>query len=79
MTPFEVHDEVLSILQAEARWKGPMPKGALDQHLDSMQRLALIVAIEDRFQICFDPDDEDRIRDLDDLLASVVTKVKERE
>lgn len=79
MTSCQVRDEVLSILQAEARWNGPMPQGPLEHHLDSMQRLALIVAIEDRFQICFDADDEARIRDLDDLLAGVITKVKERE
>jgi len=70
----EVRDVVEAIARDEAKWKGPLPAGPLDRHLDSIQRLALVVAIEDRFQICFDPEDEQRIRSIDDLVAGIIAK-----
>jgi acyl carrier protein len=72
-----LRDEITEILRVEANWDGPFPAGGLDQHLDSMQRLALVVAIEDRYRICFEPEDEQRIRDLDDLLACIAAKLEE--
>ena len=37
--------------------------GDLADHLDSIQRLTLVVAIEDHFEICFDESDEAEITD----------------
>lgn len=74
--PQHVRDDIAEILRDEVRWEGPFPRGGLDQHLDSMQRLALVVAIEDRFQICFEPEDEQRIHDMDDLLRCIAVKVE---
>ncbi len=74
----EVREVVAAIARDEANWKGPLPDGPLDRHLDSIQRLALVVAIEDRFEICFDPEDEQRIRSVDDLVAGILTKLGER-
>ena len=75
MIPQHLRDDVTSILRDEVRWDGPLPEGGLDQHLDSMQRLALVVAIEDHFQICFEPEDEKGIFTMDDLMRCIADKV----
>ena len=49
--------------------------GDLADHLDSIQRLTLVVAIEDHFKICFDESDEDEIVSLDDLVKAIKTKL----
>lgn len=74
----EVRETVAALARDETNWKGPLPEGPLDRHLDSLQRLALVVAIEDRFQICFDPEDEQRIRSVEDLVAGIVSKLGAR-
>jgi len=73
-----VREVVAAIARDEANWKGPLPEGPLDRHLDSIQRLTLVVAIEDRFQICFDPEDDQRIRSVDDLVAGIVARLGAR-
>lgn len=72
----QLRDDVSSILRDEVEWKGPLPQGELGKHLDSLQCMALIVAIEDRFRICFDPEDERAILTMDDLLGCVAGKLK---
>ena len=49
--------------------------GELADHLDSIQRLTLVVAIEDHFEICFDESDEAAITNLDDLVQAIKTKL----
>ena len=78
MEAHEVREVVAAIARDEANWKGPLPEGPLDRHLDSIQRLTLVVAIEDRFQICFDPEDDQRIRSVDDLVAGIVARLGAR-
>lgn len=55
-------------------WEGPLPEGDLAEHLDSLQRLALVVAIEDHFHITFEPDDEQTVRTVDDVVRLVERK-----
>ena len=48
------------------------PEGdELAARLDSVQRMSLVVAIEDHFQVCFSPEDDERARSLNDLVAIV--------
>ncbi len=47
----------------------------LAAELDSVQRLTLVVAIEDAFSICFDPDDEEGVITTDDVVALVQRKI----
>ncbi len=54
--------------------QGPLPEGELSEHLDSMQLLSLVVAIEDHFEIAFEPEDEDEARTLDAVTAIVAAK-----
>ena len=45
-----------------------------DLKLDSIRLLTLIVAVEDRFRICLDPDDEQELETVDDLIDLIVRK-----
>ena len=42
--------------------------------LDSMERLALVVAIEDAFGIAFTPEDDETVQTLDDLVARIIER-----
>lgn len=75
-TRAEVHAAVREIARAELRLEGELPPGDLADVLDSVQRLTLVVAIEDRFQICFDPDDEGEARTLDGVVTLVLRKLE---
>ncbi len=77
MKPEQVREAVLAILLDEVKWEGPVPRGPLDRHLDSLQRMSLIVAIEDRFHICFEPEDEETIVDFEDLVRTIASKTVE--
>lgn len=76
-TDADLRAAVEETARAELHWKGPLPEGDLSAHLDSVQRLTLVVALEDRFQICFDPEDEQGVRTLDDVIALVRARVSE--
>ncbi len=43
----------------------------LSEHLDSVQRLTLVVGIEDHFQICFEPEDDAQVTTLQDVTRIV--------
>ena len=46
----------------------------LSEQLDSMQRLSLMVAIEDHFEIIFEPEEEQEITGVQSLLKMIETK-----
>ncbi len=48
-----------------------VPTGELAEALDSVQRLTLVVAIEDHFKISFSPEDDEEIRTFEELLVRV--------
>lgn len=56
----------------------PLPSGDLADHLDSVQRLTLVVAIEDHFLICFEPEEEEGVRTLNDVIRIIGAKCKDR-
>lgn len=43
----------------------------LSEHLDSVQRLTLVVGIEDHFEICFEPEDDEQVVTLADVARIV--------
>ena len=49
----------------------------LAAHLDSLQRLALVVAIEDHFAIAFDPEDDARAATLGGVIEVVAARLAE--
>lgn len=42
--------------------------------LDSMQRLTLVVELENTFEVCFDAEDEHELRSVDDLARAIARK-----
>ncbi len=68
-----VRDQVIEIAKTELGDAAPDETAQLADALDSMQRLQLVVAIEDHFEICFEPEDDDSVLTLDDV-ARVVTE-----
>jgi acyl carrier protein len=47
--------------------------------LDSMQRLCLVVAIEDHYQICFEPEEDETIETIEEVIALITMKLDEQE
>lgn len=47
----------------------------LGEHLDSIQRLSLVVGIEDHFEICFEPEDDEEAVTLGDVTRIVVQRM----
>ncbi len=69
--PEEIRATLHQLARDELRIEGPLPDGDLSGHLDSVQRLTLVVAIEDHFEIIVEPEDEDGLRTIDDLVALI--------
>lgn len=49
----------------------------LAEHLDSIRQLSLVVAIEDHFEIAFEPEDDEAARTLDDVVRLVTGRLAE--
>lgn len=67
------------IAQQSLRLSGPIPEGDLAEHFDSVERLTLVVAIEDHFEITFDEAEEDEVRTFDDVVALIRRKLEARD
>lgn len=76
--PAALRDAVAAIARDQLGWTRPLPDGDLAEALDSVDRLAFVVAIEDHFQIAFDPEDDAQVRTLDDVLAVIHRRLAER-
>jgi len=75
MTEESVRAVLQQIAEKELGVQGTLPEGELAEYLDSVQRLTLVVAVEDHFQFCFEPEDESELRTLDDLVRYIVRRV----
>lgn len=71
----DIESILLRIIQSELNWtKDTLPNGSLAEQLDSIQRLSLMVAIEDHFSIIFTPEDEAKIDIIDDVIQLIKEK-----
>jgi len=70
-SPEAVRAAIAALAATELGLRGPLPDGDLSEALDSVQRLALVVAIEDHFRIAFEPEDDEGARTLDDVVRIV--------
>ena len=66
-----IKERLDQIVSEELDWSDGIPSGTLSNELDSVQRLSLVVAIEDTFKICFDPEDEETIATIEDLCLCI--------
>jgi len=75
------HDEILAaiaeIARSELRLEGPLPEGDLSEHLDSVQRLTLVVALEDRFEVSFLEEDDAAVRTVDDVVRVILARLEQ--
>lgn len=69
-----LRDELEALARRELGLNAGLPDGELAASLDSLQRLALVVAIEDHFRIQFDPEDEETVRTVDDVIRVIERK-----
>lgn len=53
----------------------PSTEIVADLELDSLQQLSLIVEIENHFRICFEPDDEEGICTVGDLMHVIAARM----
>lgn len=69
-----IHIILKEIAKEELGWEQELPTTSLSQSLDSMQKMSLVVAIEDRFEICFEPEEEEAI----DSIAQLIQFIQEK-
>lgn len=69
-----IRDQLLDIAHHELDWEGELPRGALMDSFDSLQLMTLVIAVEDRFRIFLEPEDEERIATIDDLIDVIEAK-----
>jgi acyl carrier protein len=74
MSPVDIRTELQQLVLEKLRLT-ELNEGDLAEQLDSVQRLTLVVAIEDHFEVCFDPEDEERIRSFDDIVGVIHSKL----
>ena len=79
MTVTDIRRRLEQLASRELGFTGSLPDGDLAEALDSVQRLTFVVAIEDDFRICFEPEDEARIHTLNDLVQTIQAKNAEAE
>ena len=78
MTDSEVAAEVRRLVVAQLGLDAPPDEDELAARLDSLQRMSLVVEIEDRFAICFSIEDDERARTLADLIRIVQEHHRDR-
>ena len=77
MNTQEIHTALAHLAATELGLDTGLSAGELADQLHSVARLTLVVAIEDHFKICFEPDDEEEIRTLDNLINLIRRKLGE--
>ena len=74
-----IRQTLIELAQRELQLTKELKDTTLSTQLDSMQRLSLVVAIEDHFKICFDPEDEEEIDTISQVVDLIVRKLSESE
>ncbi len=78
MTADEILHTVETLAHDHLEWSGPVtPEMDLieDLQLDSLKLLTLAVQVENHFQICFEPEEEAKIRRVSDLVSVIDRKL----
>ena len=75
MTSEAIQQELTELAEKELGFPAGLNSGDLADQLDSVARLTLVVAIEDHFEICFEPEDEEQIHTLEQLVELIRKKL----
>ena len=74
----DIRAKIIELVTHDLGWQDSVPEGDLSEHLDSIQKFSMVVAIEDHYEICFEPEEGEQIIDLDGVAKLVQKKLKER-
>jgi acyl carrier protein len=74
-TPESVRETLSILAKDELGFTEPLPKGELSEHLDSIQRLSFVVAIEDHYEINFESEDDEQARTINDVISIILRKI----
>lgn len=75
--PDEISAALRRLLIRELGEGADLPERApLAEHLDSLQLMTLAVAVEDHFEVCLEPEDEERASTLHALAAVLSEKLR---
>ena len=74
----DIRDKIIEIVSEDLGWEDSIPEGDLSEHLDSIQKFSLVVAIEDHYEICFEPEEGEQIIDLTGVATLVQQKLVEK-
>jgi acyl carrier protein len=78
--PARLRAELLELARRQLALPAELPAEAdLAEHLDSMQRLSLVVAIEDHYRVAFEPEDDEAVRSLDDAARVLHMRLLQKE
>tara|TARA_B110000037_G_C16923444_1_gene425420 strand:- start:256 stop:495 length:240 start_codon:yes stop_codon:yes gene_type:complete len=70
----DIRNILTKMVHTELDWEEELPTGSLAEQLDSIQRLSLMVAIEDHFEVIFSPEDDEKVDTIDDLIQLIKEK-----
>lgn len=79
LTDADVLEQVADLARRELQWDDPLrPEQRLveDLGLDSLRLVTLAVAVENHFEICLEPEDEETLVTVEDLVRVVRRKVE---
>jgi acyl carrier protein len=79
MTDDEILEAIADVAREHLDWRGVLTPEMLlaeDLELDSLKILTLAVEVEDRFEICIDPESESQIVTVGDLVGAVRRKLE---
>ena len=77
MTHEEIRAQIVAIARTELRRRDDLASDAqLAEHLDSIQRLSLVVAIEDHFEVAVEPEDDQLALTLNDVVDIVARRLE---
>lgn len=71
-----IRKTIQSLVQEELGWTQEIPKENLSGYLDSIQRLNLLVCIEDHYRIAFEEEEDHSIDTLEQLIGLILHKVQ---
>ena len=71
-----LREEITALIVRELHLTEGVPSGDLSESLDSVQRLSLVVAIEDHYEIAFDEEDDASVATLDDVVRLVAKRLE---
>lgn len=77
-SPDALRARILELARTQLHLAEELPPGELAASLDSVQRLTLVVAIEDEWEICFEPEDEAGVTTLDEVVGLLRAKLAEK-